>query len=111
MSKDIESKRVSTGLNVDLGVWKDNHYVTCSNCGFICHTDRDSKGKEDSRQGWGTDLQNYTTSSIVLLGAFWGPSAWGSDYWGSPTTYDVDPVVVGGCSFCGCLLYTKEVFW
>jgi hypothetical protein len=107
MSRDIESHRVSTGLNTDLGAWKDNHYVTCSRCGFICNTDRDVQGKEGSRQGWGIqygddatmDDKRFTMSDIGL---------YMDGYWiGSRVERDVQKM---GCPLCGTLMYTKEVW-
>lgn len=100
----IPSDRVGYGLNIDLGSWKDNRYVRCSRCGFINHLDREVRGKEGSRQGWGTDLSSTTTGAITH-NDYWGNGSWGSV--GFNGTYRVDPIVKMGCSLCGTLLYTK----
>lgn len=76
----IKSTAVHTGRNRDISTWDDDRYVTCSNCGFICHLDRDVRAQRPSRVGDG-----ITHTDIGI-------------------TPD-DPTVSMGCPFCGKLDY------
>jgi hypothetical protein len=53
MGERIESTAVNYGRNIDKGTWRDDRYVRCSRCGFICHLDRDRKSIRGSRDGNG----------------------------------------------------------
>ena len=119
MGRRINSDAIHTGRNADhLGgsqpyppnsttgapSWSDDRYIRCSRCGFICHLDRDRRGREGSREGWGI---NYTsvdsdTYNQTNLGY--------DDIYTMYNDEDLprhDPVVIAGCPSCGTLLYDK----
>ena len=53
MGGQIDSDAVNTGRNRDLSTLRDDRYVRCSKCGFICHLDRDRRSRRGSREGDG----------------------------------------------------------
>jgi len=53
MGERIDSNAVNYGRNPDLDDLKDDRYVRCSKCGFICHLDRDKRGVRGSKEGNG----------------------------------------------------------
>jgi hypothetical protein len=84
--------------------WRDDRYVRCARCGFICNLDRDRRSREGSREGWGINYEavanfDYNETDVGYEDIF--------------TTYDdedlpsLDPVVIAGCPSCGTLLYDK----
>jgi len=103
MGNHIDSDRVGYGKNRDLGTWRDDRYVRCSRCGFICHLDRDSRSRDGDRRGWGVNFEQSVSAGGWFSG--WFSSGWFSS--GTQPTDIVDPVVVGGCPFCGTYLYDK----
>ena len=69
MSRRIYSRAVHTGRNAEHVTHKDNRYVTCSNCGFICHLDRDIHASRNSRVGDGrtiVDATHYTYDDDIV---------------------------------------------
>jgi len=52
-SKTIRSEAVHSGMNLDVGDYKDDRQVRCGRCGFICNVDRDLHANDGSRIGWG----------------------------------------------------------
>lgn len=58
MSRDIRSDAVHSGRNTDLDDLRDDRYVRCSKCGFICHLDRDKRSVRGSREGNGIKQPN-----------------------------------------------------
>ena len=53
----IFSEPVRHGRNFDRGEYKDDAYIKCSKCGFICNTQRDQYSHEGSRIGWGVKYE------------------------------------------------------
>lgn len=126
------SDSIHYGLNQDLGTWRDEKYVRCARCGFTCHLDRDTRGHERSRAGWGTsyvsditvddtrvavDSASFTNSAVTLQNVhvngyfIGGPSSSLStsstgliSMYGEGTQRET---VTQGCPFCGTLLYWK----
>ena len=49
----IYSEPVRSGRNFDRGEYKDDAYIKCSKCGFVCNTQRDQNAPQGSRVGWG----------------------------------------------------------
>ena len=49
----IYSEPVRSGRNFDRGEYKDDAYIKCSKCGFVCNTQRDQYSTEGSHLGWG----------------------------------------------------------
>jgi hypothetical protein len=96
----IPSDSISTGRNPDLGTWKDNRYVRCQRCGFMCHLDRDSRASEGSRVGEG--MSYSTTFNTVSLT---GNAAYSS---ATVSVVRNDPIVIGGCPQCGTYMYDKQ---
>lgn len=93
MSRRILSEAVHTGRNAEHVKLRDDRYVRCSHCGFICHLDRDRREPDGSRAGSGVEI-HYGS---------WGSGAWGDMPWGGGG----DPQVKSGCPFCGSLKYDK----
>lgn len=81
--KDYISRAVNTGLNQDKDTLRDDRYVRCKQCGYLCHLDRDIKGHKYSQLGDGNDYDDST---------------YGDDDRADPTTDS-------GCPFCGSYLY------
>lgn len=104
----MRSNAVHFGRNSDFGT-RDDRYVRCKRCGFICNTDRDSRGREGSRQGWGISF----VEQDVMTGSSTSYDDDNIDYDSTSIEYDnddvartiYDPVVVAGCPNCGTLLY------
>jgi hypothetical protein len=63
----MNSDAIHYGKNPDLGTYRDDHYVRCARCGFICNTDRDLKGT--GMMGWGTTQPNTLLNGAVLAAA------------------------------------------
>lgn len=103
MGNPIRSDRVGWGRNRDLGTWRDDRFVRCSRCGWICHLDRDSRSKEGDRRGWGVNFVTTTDNQR------WFQDGWFQDFgwFGLQGGREVDPLVVGGCPQCGTYLYDK----
>jgi hypothetical protein len=98
MGREIPSDAVHHGRNFDVGPWKDDRYVRCGRCGFICHLDRDRRSKRGSKEGWGitySAIASYDESTVE-----YDQSDMGYDGY-----YLVRETHTGGCPFCGSLLY------
>ena len=52
-SYSVRSKAINYGRNEDRDALKDNKYVRCGKCGFVCQTQRDLKSNQRSHLGWG----------------------------------------------------------
>jgi hypothetical protein len=65
---DINSEAVYHGRNQDTGAYKDDRYVRCDRCGFVCHLDRDHKEPEGSKLGWGSIQPSTTLDGAVTAG-------------------------------------------
>lgn len=65
---EIRSDRVGHGINKDISTWRDDHYVRCARCGFVCHRDRDIRGHEGDRTGWGQTIPSTALASAVAIG-------------------------------------------
>jgi hypothetical protein len=107
MSGPINSDAVNHGLNRDVGKYKDDRYVRCWNCGFICHLDRDPRVRRGTRVGDGIthpDVVEYNEEEVTYNGD--DSSGW--EY--EPIPYDGyrnDFRVVAGCPLCGCMVYDQ----
>ena len=77
----VDSKAVVSGRNSEHPSFRDDRYVRCSQCGFVCHLDRDARYSEGSRAGTG-----ITPTNVVNQVAD-------------------DPVVSSGCPLCGSYRY------
>jgi len=95
-SKPLGSRSVNYGRNSENVGLRDDRYVRCSKCGFMCHLDRDARAPRGSSAG---DGNTYTTTEG------WGSNNWGMSVWGD--IGDVDPVTQAGCPFCGTYLYAS----
>ena len=106
MGRQIRSDAVHHGRNSDGGAYKDDRYVRCSRCNFICHLDRDQRAPEGSRLGWGIsyedqkDIEYVDTTSWTFIS--------GGNVELVNTRGVVDPVVKAGCPQCGTYLYNKR---
>jgi len=100
----INSSAVHYGRNIDLNPSRrDDRYVRCTKCGFICHLDRDRRAPCGSKIGDGI--------RYVDLGVLYDSSS--TLYEAEDTTYNgltgvADPVVFKGCPQSGSLLYDQE---
>lgn len=81
MGKWIKSKAVHSGRNFDTSSYKDDRYVRCSRCGWICQLDREARHPYGSRAGWGLKYEDTAASDVD------------------------DPKVISGCPQCGTFLY------
>jgi ssDNA-binding Zn-finger/Zn-ribbon topoisomerase 1 len=103
MARNIPSEAVHYGRNRDLNQHRrDDRFVRCSKCRFICHLDRDRRAPCDSKVGDGI---KYVDLSVLYDDS--------NPYDDQTTIYDgyenvKDPVVFMGCPQCGSLLYDKE---
>jgi ribosomal protein L37E len=100
MGREINSKAVHIGRNIDLGAYRDDRHIRCSRCGFINNLDRDTHLPEGSQAGWGTTYSDEITmdSSSVI---FDHTTVHFDGYYIDRETH------VGGCRFCGTYLYNK----
>ena len=100
MAREIYSEAVNTGRNIDRGKRPDEKFVKCAKCGFICNTQRDHKGRDGSRLGYGIAHESRTVTfddDNVEFDAL-------VDFDGKRVS---DPVVTSGCPLCGTYLYNK----
>lgn len=67
MSIRIPSDSVTTGENAEHPTYSDHAYVKCGNCGFICNTDRDLRGRDGSRAGDGYNRIYTQLASAVSV--------------------------------------------
>ena len=68
----VYSDAVHHGRNFDLGAYKDDRYVRCNNCGFMCQLDRDKTAPKGSRLGDGikqpeTQLNGAVTTADTTI--------------------------------------------
>lgn len=49
----LYSEAVHHGLNADDGDYRDDMYVRCKRCGFICNMERDRYSHPGAKDGWG----------------------------------------------------------
>jgi len=85
-------------------------YFRCWHCGYICNIDRDSLGGAQSQSG--VALQEYEPESdtgvfnVPVFGgldsAYVVPEA-GADGAAKEIRRSIEPIVSGGCPFCGSL--------
>lgn len=100
----LSSKAVHHGRNAELTQLRDDRFVRCSKCGFMCHLDRDTRAPFGSRAGQGSrSVETSNTYDDTDIG----------DYNLSSESYDGynvgDFTITGGCAFCGSLTYDKEL--
>lgn len=107
MGRPIDSDRVGYGKNRDLGTWRDDRYVRCSRCGFICHLDRDSRSRDGDRRGWGIKFEQSVANEGWFEDGWFSSSSNGWFVGGDVQSNVIDPVVTGGCPQCGTFLYDK----
>ena len=109
MARHIRSTAVHVGRNRENVSRKDDRYVRCARCGFICHLDRDVRHPDGSRAGWGInyddpdvteELELVGTGSLELISG-------GALELASSLEGITDPVVKGGCPQCGTYRYDK----
>jgi len=77
------SKAVHTGRNAEEPRRRDDNYVQCSRCHFMCHTDRDMHAP-NTKLGYGIVYTSTGTAGVD------------------------DPVVSNGCPQCGTYLYRRR---
>ena len=77
------SKSIHTGRNAEEAKRRDDRFVQCSRCHFMCNTDRDMHAA-DTKIGYGITYTSTGTAGVD------------------------DPIVSNGCPNCGTLLYNKE---
>jgi hypothetical protein len=111
----MRSDAINEGINRDKGKFRDERYVRCSHCGFICHLDRDSRAPRGSHAGSG---MTYPTTTSVVLDAKTGVVTsrtytttnddMDSKHTGNTTAETRnDAVRAGGCPQCGTYLYAE----
>ena len=100
MGREINSKAVHTGRNIDLGAVRDDRHVRCSRCGFINNLDREVHLPEGSKAGWGITYGDEITMDSSSV-TFDSTSVHFDGYYIDRETY------AGGCRFCGTYLYNK----
>jgi len=118
MGREINSKAIHTGRNADgqgsgqpfppgsttpAQNLRDDKFVRCSRCGFICHLDRDRRSRDGSREGWGV---NYSATDGDLYNANINYNDYFTMY-NDENLPGYDPLVIAGCPNCGTLLYNK----
>ena len=97
----ILSDAVHSGRNFDKGSRKDDRYVRCSRCGWICHLDRDMHIKEGAKVGWGSSYTGtYSNIDWDDSGTLWADTLVS---WDGNSKFDEK--VTGGCPNCGTFLY------
>jgi len=91
-SKRVSSDAVLSGENSDLlkKDLRDNRFVRCSKCHFICHLDRDMRAPDGSKAEDGIDITSNTYSTVDPSGG---------------TRDQADPTVTNGCPMCGSYMY------
>jgi len=62
----------NSGLNRDLGSYRDDSYVRCARCGFWCNKDRDSRSSEGSRIGEGISYRQVYRETTIVNGVVTG---------------------------------------
>lgn len=95
--RPINSKAVHNGRNRDLGTYRDDRYVRCGRCGFVCNIDRHSRSPYGSKAGQGLthpDPLTYDSASQFDSGSYNGRQN--------------DFTVTGGCPFCGSYTFDQE---
>lgn len=100
MARAIRSTAIDYGRNPDTFVPDDRENVRCAKCGFICNKSRETRSEDGSRLGYGISLDPVGTAFSSTVGF-----STTMLFNGSAAGYD--PVVVGGCPFCGTFLYNK----
>jgi len=106
MGTPIRSDAVNYGENAENAPRRDDRFVRCSRCGFICHLDRDRRSTEGSKSGWGI-TNTQVDVSVVKDSSGVGITDSSGEYVGYGGKYLYDPIVTGGCPQCGTYLYNK----
>lgn len=116
MGRPIPSKMIESGYHFDQGSYRDNQYVRCSRCGFICNNDRDLRSHPGGYEGWGTSNPATSVTGYDPQHPFnvvtWNSSQpWdGANSWDSPAApveNRFDTVVNAGCPQCGTMLFNN----
>lgn len=129
MGVRIKSKAIQNGWNFDQGQYRDDMYVRCSRCGWICNLDRDIFSHPGGYEGWGTTMvpvygeYDFYRAYDSPIRAHHLPYDQFNSYDSATDTYDdllnanvidtydnlvldtMDAVVTAGCPQCGTLLY------
>ena len=69
MSGYIHSDSVTHGRNAEYVTPRDNKYIRCWNCGFMCNSDRDMSSSKGSTVGDGVTTPATLLDGAVLAGA------------------------------------------
>ena len=111
----IKSKAIQQGYHFDQGSYRDDMYVRCARCGFICNLDRDLRSHPGGYEGWGYNV--VTTQPAITINYVIDENGHiVIDDLGNPLIDSVitpnqrtvvDPVVNAGCAQCGTLLYNN----
>lgn len=91
MGQRIRSKAVQHGYHYDQTAYRDNQYVRCSRCGFICNLDRDLRSSPGGWEGWG---YNFVTESTYSTYDDFAPY-YVNGLYDPPATYDNSFVISG----------------
>ena len=92
-----------TGRNAEHPTYRDDKYIRCKHCNFICHLDRDSHAPRGSKRGDGIShagIIAYDEDTVTYDGT--------DDDYDATVSYDgyrSQFTIDSGCPFCGCLLY------
>ncbi len=103
MGRRINSKAIHRGRHADQGTLKDDRYLKCTRCGFVCHLDRDQSASRGSTLGAGVKYPEKATFDQLGV-TFDGED----DNWGCGMGFDGrrnDLKVEQGCPLCGTFLY------
>lgn len=101
----IPSDTVKQGRNAEHPTWRDDGYVKCSHCGFICHLDRDLRAPDGSRAGDGVTISGTRTYEDTDIDSY---DAVGTSYDGYYTDGRLSTPPFG-CPLCGCLRYDQPL--
>lgn len=101
MGRRVESKAINDGRNAENAKLRDDRYVRCGRCGFICHLDRDSRSPYGSKAGMGISHDEVETIDSEDLDF---DSTYGMD------GYYQEFTITGGCPQCGAYTYDQEEY-
>lgn len=58
--------------NRELGSYREDSFVRCGRCGFICNKDRDAKANNGSRAGEGISYRQVYRETTIVDGVVTG---------------------------------------
>jgi len=101
----VPSKTVKEGRNAEHPTLRDDGYVKCSHCGFMCHMDRDQRAPNGSRAGDGVTISGERTYEDTNIANYNDLNYSYDGYY----TNDRLATAPSGCPLCGCLRYDQPL--